>query len=160
MIRWIKEKIQKYKDTHNTKWNKVNAEFRDNVLNVYLCGPIGKTLIDWRFKFKDTDKIHFVNPENWSYEDPNDLCEADLYAIRKADAVFAYVPVYSPGTSMELFYLKSLKKPVVLSVSKKLLSPWHEYALNVVNNSNRFLFSDVRKAKKFLISFLNGEVDG
>ena len=127
-----------------------NLFIKDKV-NVYLCGPIGKTYTNWRKQFKDTGTVHFVNPEDWYFDSYEDTCKADMYAIRKADALFVYVPVYSPGTAMELFYSRKIRKPIFAAVLRKCNSPWYYYAIGT--GKNRHLFTNLRDAKKAMLEY-------
>ena len=101
---------------------------------LYLCGPINgctdSECSDWREEVKQDFPLS-LDPMRRDYRgaDLSDLA-AEIVAfdkedIRACDAVLAYCPYPSVGTSMEIFYAHSIGKPVHLvvpSISKA--SPW------------------------------------
>lgn len=93
---------------------------------IYLAGPINKGENNWRTKYFSDGQFNVVDPSSYFYEDPYKLVETDLSYIEKCDIIFAYCPVYSPGTSMELVYASVYKKPIVLIVPKSNKSPWYD----------------------------------
>ena len=54
------------------------------------------------------------------------IVEGDLEAIRKSDALLAYVPVASTGTSMEIFYANRVNgiPTFIIYKRKEDVSPW------------------------------------
>lgn len=111
-------------------------------LNIYLAGPINKGESNWRSRFSSTDKVNYINPENWNVENCSDVVSNDIEAIKKCDLVFAYCQFLTAGTSMEFVYAHKYNKPVILVIPHKLVSPWHTYHIMgkpysaIVNNFN------------------------
>lgn len=112
------------------KFPEVDKLFNKSKLNVYLGGPIGKydSHFNWRSLFKDSDKINYIRPDKWYYQDYNTVCKSDIYAMSKCDFLVFYIPFCSPGTTMELHSLIGSKKRLIV-VLKEEYSPWYLYAI-------------------------------
>lgn len=107
---------------------------------LYLCGPInGRSdaeVLRWREFVKRIWIGRCIDPMRRDYrgkeQEPGvaaDIVLSDIEDIKNCDVVLAYFDRPSVGTSMEIFYAKSvLKKPViVVDASDKPLSPWLTY---------------------------------
>lgn len=90
----------------------------------YLAGPIaGCTLAekhDWRIVA--TERLgDVIDPTGWT----ENVVALDKAAIRKSEAVLAYCPKPTVGTTMEIMYAYQIGKPVIVVVPKGVeISPW------------------------------------
>lgn len=100
---------------------------------VYLCGLINgctdAECSDWRVAAKQHFK-RTLDPMRRDYRGRELECAPEIVALDKrdiqdADVVLANCPKPSVGTSMEIFFAWSQRKPVVCIVPDKLTaSPW------------------------------------
>jgi len=102
-------------------------------MKVYIAGNItGCDAIDTVWKFSNIEhklrKLGFtpISPirgkklgynKDTCYK-PNEIVHRDLHDIQKCDIMLASMDKIGIGTSMEIFYARSLGKPVVLIASK------------------------------------------
>lgn len=101
---------------------------------LYLCGPINgctdSECSDWRTEVK-RDFPCALDPMRRDYRGKNheklaaEIVYYDKADILDCDAVLAYCPHPSVGTSMEIFFAHSIGTPVHLVVpSASAASPW------------------------------------
>lgn len=108
-------------------------------MKVYLAGPINGCTDgeanDWRTQAKAL-LPNVIDPMDRDYrgkedESVNDIVEGDKHDINSADAVIAYCPKPSVGTSMEVLYCYKpygQSKPCIVVVPPgSPCSPWLRY---------------------------------
>lgn len=108
---------------------------------IYLCGPINGCTDDecktWRDICREVFSIQHscrsIDPMRRDYrgkeqESVAEIVQLDKRDVRRCDAMLAYCPKPSVGTSMEVFYAWQLDKPVVCIVPPNVpVSPWLKY---------------------------------
>lgn len=109
---------------------------------VYLAGPIfGQSdfeAISWRDEAKqELTKMGYIvlNPMDRDYREQEQeddmvkaIVEGDKKDVVEADIVLANCPIASVGTSMELFFARSIGKFIVaIAPDPKKVSPWIRY---------------------------------
>jgi nucleoside 2-deoxyribosyltransferase len=114
---------------------------------VYLAGPInGATdaeANDWRTRAKTllaASGDTFSDPMDRDYRGQEDwhtiqIVENDKADIDAADAVIAWCPKPSVGTSMEILYCYERNKPCVVVVPSGPVSPWLRYHATAVREN-------------------------
>jgi nucleoside 2-deoxyribosyltransferase len=119
---------------------------------IYLSGPImgctDEEAMKWRNEVKRMWTGETLDPMRRDYRykevNPKELVEFDKADIRKADAVLAYCPFPSHGTSMEILYAWEQNKPVAVVVwPDKPISPWVRY-------HSHFITTDFSAAIRYL----------
>jgi nucleoside 2-deoxyribosyltransferase len=106
-------------------------------MRIYLAGRIdGATDSEckgWRDAIKSYRQFVYLDPMDRDYrgiESANvaAIVEQDKRDIESSDLLLVYFDRPSVGTSMEVFYARSLGKPVlVINASWAVLSPWLQY---------------------------------
>jgi nucleoside 2-deoxyribosyltransferase len=108
---------------------------------IYLCGPINGLTDDeaksWRDQCKKVFSIQHscrtIDPMRRDYrgkesDSVNEIVQLDKRDVRRSDAILAYCPAPSVGTSMEILYAWQLDKPVIAIVPDgSPVSPWLAY---------------------------------
>jgi nucleoside 2-deoxyribosyltransferase len=115
------------------------------VSTVYLAGPINgcsdAEAFDWRDDMTARLKGHghtVISPMVRDYrgrenENVKEIVEGDKEDIHRADAVIAYCPRPSVGTSMEVYMAWSLLKFVIVyAPADASISPWLRYHSHAV----------------------------
>jgi nucleoside 2-deoxyribosyltransferase len=111
---------------------------------VYLAGPINgatdEEATGWRTRAKALlpDVLDPMDRDYRGKEDESvkDIVEGDKADIDWADAVIAYCPKPSVGTSMEVYYCWAIGKPCVVVVPEgSPCSPWLRYHATEVVDS-------------------------
>lgn len=90
----------------------------------YLAGPIAGCTDTEKHQWRElaTERLgNVIDPTEWS----ENVVARDKEAIRRSEAVLAYCPYPSVGTSMEILYAHHIGKPVIAVVPKgEPISPW------------------------------------
>lgn len=91
---------------------------------VYLAGPIAGCTEPEEHEWRKAARDHIGNvtdPTEWS----ENVVALDKAAIRASEAVLAYCPWPSVGTSMEILYAHHMGVPVIAVMPKGVeISPW------------------------------------
>lgn len=114
-------------------------------MRVYLAGPINGTtdaqMHDWREDLKSRmPAVEFVDPTIRDYrgnEDTNvaELVEADKDDIDTCEAVVAYCPSPSVGTSMEVLYAwQQGQRVLIYAPPGAPISPWLRYHSHAIHH--------------------------
>lgn len=114
-------------------------------MKIYLCGPINgcgdNECNDWRSFVKERFPDQTIDPMRRDFRGSenkcvNEIVELDKKDVEDCDIVLANCPKPSVGTSMEIFYAHSLKKPVITIVPDvETASPWLKYHSMVMVDS-------------------------
>jgi nucleoside 2-deoxyribosyltransferase len=123
---------------------------------IYLCGPINGRSDDdcknWREWFKKQATFQYIDPMRRDYrgKETELICEIvllDKLDIQQSDALIVYYDKPSVGTSMEVFYADSLKKPIVLinASGDENLSPWLIYHATIIVTDPQAAYQTLRR---------------
>lgn len=121
------------------------------MFKVYLAGGLSN---DWQDAIKDQLKdVKFLDPRSWQDPDPKVYTDRDLEAIRKSDAIFAFMSSSNPsgyGMSLEIGYAFALQKPIVFCNLPK--DDWRQRYFGMAQTCATYVCESVQEAAGALIA--------
>ena len=125
-------------------------------LKVYLAGGMNS---NWQTKVIEHfgDQFIFYNPIDHNLSRSKEYTVWDLFYIRKADLVFAYMEQDNPsgyGLTLELGYAKALEKITILVDERSKVDKSFAEKFKMVKDSSAAVYDSFQQGLEFLGSFL------
>lgn len=131
----------------------------DFPLKVYLAGGL---ITNWQENVISSCadlNFTFFNPKKHKLKSPKEYTTWDLFYVKQADIVFAYMEKENPsgyGLTLEIGYAKALEKTIILVDEKSSTDGFFNDKFNIVKNSSSVVFDNFDNGLKFLKKFQQG----
>ncbi len=129
---------------------------------VYLAGGMNES--NWQQKVIDAvgnKGFVFYNPREHSLVDSKQYTFWDLFYIKQADILFAYMQVDNPsgiGLTLEVGYARALDKSIILVDEKSKHDEAFASRFRIVRESSTIVFENLEEGINFLEKIKNGIV--
>jgi nucleoside 2-deoxyribosyltransferase len=123
---------------------------------IYLAGGMNS---NWQLKLLEKFHTEFVffNPRDHSLDDSKQFSEWDLFYVKRADIVFAFMEKDNPsgiGLTLEVGVANALGKLIILVDEKSSSDEIFKEKFKIVREASTIVFDDINEGIKYLSSFL------
>lgn len=129
---------------------------------VYLAGGMNQS--NWQEKVATavgTKGFVFYNPREHSLINSKEYTFWDLFYVKKADILFAYMQKDNPsgiGLTLEVGYARALDKSIILVDEKSEYDKEFKERFKIVRESSSIVFDNLNEGIDFLKKIKNGIV--
>ena len=125
-------------------------------LSIYLAGGMNS---NWQLvllnKFKN--EFNFFNPRDHELDNSSQYAEWDLFYVKKADIIFAYMEKDNPsgfGLTLEVGFARALDKLIILVDEKSMSDEFFKSKFRIVRSASSIVFENIDDGINYLESFL------
>jgi hypothetical protein len=125
-------------------------------IKIYLAGGLNS---DWQSQIMNTfeEKFTFFNPKKHNLDISNEYTTWDLFFVRRADIVFAYMEEKNPsgiGLSLEIGFAKALGLTIILVDEKSKKDLAFKEKFKIVRESATVVYDNLKEGIDYLNSYL------
>lgn len=127
---------------------------------VYLAGGMNES--NWQQKvIDDIGKNNFVfyNPREHSLTNSKEYTFWDLFYVKQADILFAYMQSDNPsgiGLTLEIGYARAMDKSIILVDERSKIDDVFASRFEIVRESSTVVFDNLKEGIDFLKKIKNG----